>query len=210
MVRDRPQRVGGEAFAPVHDPSLLDPALLQNVDGRLQSRLGVTHRLLDVLDLVLALDQALFEEWILERLHGDASPAQAVGDSRREVLRDDHIADADIAQHRGDHVDRFGPLTPALRGPLRVLAQREHLVCVGLAPGPVDLEVAHHIDAAAARRANEDERIRTEEAGRVQDVGVGLAARVEQHVLVLDFVHGGFRVDFTRGIGPRFRRVVPP
>ena len=57
----------------------------------------------------------------------------------------------------------------------------QHPVHARLLPRAVALEVAHHQDARAAL-LHEQERIRREEAGRVQDVGVRLGRGVEEDV----------------------------
>ena len=72
-----------------------------------------------------------------------------------------------------------GRLPAVLLEGRRDLRPREHAVDVRLLPRPVHLEVAHDEDARLPL-LDEEEGVRGEEAGRVEDVGVGLGGGVEE------------------------------
>jgi hypothetical protein len=178
--------VGGAAdilrrqpLAVEHHPSVAHAGPAQEVDGRLHAGFRGAHGARNGGHFIGAFAEPLREQEAVGGVHDDPVTAQAVGDARGKPGGHAHGTNAKFPQHLGDHIGGGRCFLEPLAGELRVMRHREHAMGVRLGARAVDFEVAHHVDAASRRGANEHKRVRTEKAGRIEHVGIRFTRGVE-------------------------------
>jgi hypothetical protein len=172
------QVLGGELAAIPKEPALPDATGLERLDAGEEARLGGAERRLHGAHLGGRLDLALGPERVGPEVEADPAGVELHREAEGEALRHLHAAEAELLQGESDHVGGGG-LAAVLLERGRDLGPRQHAVHVGLLARAVHLEVAHD-EEARLPLLDEEERVRREEAGRVEDVGVRLGGGVEE------------------------------